>query len=219
MATRMRLVATAVGLCCWSALDTALAEFEFEPLHRSDRLPVLGLDILVGGAFGGQETAFATYTDGSTSTIEAGKGGFVGGGVRWTPWWYEELFALGAALDVGYKSTGIYASNGTIELTRVPGTLTVRGLLSIVRSFSLVVGVGGVVEFSPHLSGSGIAYTLDEYGETAVGGVVNAGLLYEAMPHIGVELTGDARFMDIEFPDVTLNANSFGFQCGLHLFL
>lgn len=218
MFVRTGWVATGLGLCCWLQVKAGFAGFEFEPFHRSDRLPVLGLDILVGAGFGGEQTAFATYSDGSTSSIEAGKGGFVGGGLRWTPLWYEELFAVGLAVDVGYKSTGIYASNGTIELTRVPTTLTARGLLSVVQSFSLLVGGGGVVEFAPHLEGSGIAYTLDEYGSTAIGGVINAGLLYEAMPHLGVELTGDARFMDMEFSDVTLNANSIGFQCGLHLF-
>jgi hypothetical protein len=200
-----------------SSTNVASAEgFEFNATHREDGLRVLAVGVIIGGAFGGAPTVLATYTDGTESSIEAGKGAFVGAGLRWTPLWYEQLLGLGLALDVGWKGTGIYADNGNVYFTRAPVTLTARGLLALAPTFSFLAGAGGTFELAPHLHGDGIASALDVRFDPPLGGVLEAGLMWEAMPHIGIELTGNARFLRYHWENGSLDGKSLGFMLGLH---
>jgi hypothetical protein len=209
--------AASVALVTFLTVSAATAApFEFDAIQREDGLRVLAFGVLVGAAFGGERTVLATYTDGSQSTIEAGKGAFVGGGVRWTPLWYEKLVGLGLALDVGWKGTGIYAENGNVYFTRVPLTLTARGSLALAQTFSFFAGAGGTLELAPYLHGDGVATGLDVHFDTPVGGVLEVGLMWEAMHHIGIELKGDAKFIRYHWADGSLDGNSFGFLLGVY---
>jgi hypothetical protein len=211
------LGAASAALATLLTMNVAKADsFEFNATQREDGLRVLAFGVLVGAASGGDQTVLATYTDGSQSSFKAGQGAFVGGGVRWTPLWYQQLVGLGLALDVGWKGTGIYATNANIYFTRVPVTLTARGSLALAETFSFFAGAGGTLELAPHLQGDGQASSLDVRFDTPLGGVVEVGLMWEAMQHIGIELLGDVRFLRYHSTAGSLDGKSLGFLLGLH---
>jgi len=199
------------------AVNVAKADsFEFNAADREDGLRVLAFGVVVGAAFGGDQTVLATYTDGSQSSFNAGQGAFVGGGVRWTPLWYRQLVGLGLALDIGWKGTGIYAENANVYFTRVPVTLTARGSLALAETFSFFAGAGGTLELAPHLQGDGQASGLDIKFDAPIGGVVEVGLMWEALYHVGIEFLGDARFLRYRSTAGSLDGKSLGFLLGLH---
>jgi len=207
------------------AAGTAQAEEKpptaFAPAaQQGDILSTFGLHIAAGFSFGGDELATVTYADGSTSTLYAGQGIYVGGGVTWTPLWLNDRLGFGLGYDVGYRlGTTFSNSDGTIEMERIPMSLTVRGLVALAANYHFLLAAGPVVEFGPKVYGTGVANVQELRFSDAVGGIVEAGILFGAPLAVGGEITG--RFTGIEYsaPAGTASGISGGVNFALHFFL
>lgn len=189
--------------------------------QQGDILSTFGLHIGAGFSFGGDELATVEYSDGSSSTLYAGQAIYVGGGITWTPLWLNDRIGLGLGYDVGYKlGTTFSNSDGTFEMERIPMVLSARGLVAIAANYHFLLAAGPVLELGPKVYGTGVA---SGYGEVrfsdAVGGMVEAGILFGAPLAVGGEITG--RFTGIEYSAAGGSASgiSGGVNFALHFFL
>jgi len=188
--------------------------------QQGDVLSTFGVHINAGFAFGGDTLATVTYSDGSTSSLEAGEGISVAGGVTWTPLWPTDRLGFGLGYDVGYKlGTTFSNSDGTLEMERIPMSLSVRGLLAIAANYHFLLALGGVAEFGPHVYGTGVATGSNLRFSDAFGGMAEAGILFGAPLALGGEITG--RFTAIEYSAMGNKASglSGGINFGVHFFL
>jgi len=193
----------------------------FAPAAQAgDVLSTFGLHIGAGFTFGGDEIITLIYSDGSTSTLYAGQGLSIGGGVTWTPLWLNDRVGLGLGYDVGYK-LGTTSSNadGTIEMERVPMVLSVRGLVALAANYHFLLAAGGVAEFGPHVYGTGVATGSDLRFSDAFGGMIEAGILFGAPLSLGAEITGRFTAIEYEAMGEKLSGLSGGMNFALHFFL
>lgn len=189
--------------------------------QNGDVLSTFGIHIGAGFGLGGDTLAEVTYADGSTSELKAGQGLWVGGGLTWTPWWPTDRLGFGLGYDVGYKlgTTGGNA-NGAIEFERIPMMLSARGLVALAGNYHFLLAGGGIVEFGPKLYGTGAASSITEARfSDAVGGMVEAGILFGRPLGVGGEITGRATIIEYDFQGTTVSGLSGGMNFNLHFFL
>jgi hypothetical protein len=220
-----RALAVSIGIGTLTLASIAHAEGKpptaFAPAAQGgDILSTFGVHVYAGFAGGGDTIYEVTYTDGSTSSLDAGEGVMVGGGLTWTPFWFTDRLGLGFGYDVGYKlgTTG-QAANGSINLERVPMVLSARGLLAIAGNYHLLLGVGGVAEFGVHLYGDGVATGIDGRFNDAFGGMAELGVLFGAPLALGAEITGRFTMLEYSAPGGTASAMSGSANFALHFFL
>lgn len=109
--------------------------------------PIYGV-LNLGLDFGGDTLITVYLTDGSTDSIEAGTGVYISGGLGTT-------FSEGkydGQVTFGYKTTGISASNGSLDWTRFP--LEVLGYYNYDK---LRLGGGITYHLNSTLEGTGVA--------------------------------------------------------------
>lgn len=188
--------------------------------QEGDVLSTFGVHVYAGFAGGGDTIYEVTYTDGSTSSLDAGEGLMLGGGLTWTPLWLTDRLGLGLGYDVGYKlgTTG-QAANGSINLERVPMTLSARGLFAIAGNYHLLLAAGGVAEFGVHLYGDGVATGIDGRFSDAFGGMAELGVLFGAPLAVGAEITGRFTMIEYSANGVTVSGMSGAANFALHFFL
>jgi hypothetical protein len=138
---------------------------------------MFGLTLSFGFAFGGDEVAAATYSDGSEASIRAGSGGLIGIGVVLMPV-RSEGHSLGVAVDQSVKFTQISARNASISLTRFPLVASLRYDYAFSDTWHLALGGGFVYEYGISLTGDGDFDGLDVEIENAAGWMGEAGVAY-----------------------------------------
>lgn len=118
-----------------------------------------------GFDFGGDTMVTAVFTDGSTQTIKANEGLYLGGGGAIVNDARDWEFHL----TLAYKFTMIDAANGDVEWTRLP-----LEALAFYRFDKIRLGGGLAYHISPRLEGSGVVGGLDVKFKNATGVVLQA---------------------------------------------
>jgi hypothetical protein len=171
-----------------NALHKSLAALAFAlaaaaPAARAqDVRPVLKLGI----DFGGDTLVTAVFTGGSSETIKANEGFYIGGGAL-------ILFAneIEAEVSLSYKTASITASNGDIEFTRLP-----LDALVFYRFPDFRVGGGLTYHLNPKLSGSGVVGGLNVNFDDALGLVLQGEYLF---PSKGPKMTIGGRYTMLDY--------------------
>lgn len=118
-----------------------------------------------GFDFGGDTMVRAVFVDGSTQTIKANEGVYLGGGGAIVNEGRDWEFHL----TLAYKFTMIDASNGDVEWTRFP-----LEALAFYRFQKIRLGGGLAYHINPRLEGSGVVGGLDVKFKNAAGAVLQA---------------------------------------------
>ena len=171
----------------------ALAIAAAAPLgsHAVDVRPVLksGID------FGGETIASATFSNGSTETIKANDGFYVGGGASFLL--DSKDVEIETTLSIKYDS--INASNGDITWTRYP-----LEVLAFYRMPKFRLGGGLTYHISPKLKASGAAGNFNVKVDDAAGVVLQADYLLTR------KLTLGGRYTILEYKANGVPAKSNG---------
>lgn len=152
----------------------------------------------MGYEMGGDKVVEVVYTDGSSDSINGGDGFFLNVGSL-TELTNEGDWQLG--LSVGFKYSGITASNGDISLTRFPVQATIYKDLDEHR-----FGLGFVYHSGITLDGSGEGSWVNDYSDdltSQVGVEVQYGYSFNPYWSLGVRYTSitytsDALDKDID---------------------
>lgn len=166
----------------------------------------LALVLSLGFEFGGEKIVDVTYTNGSSSSIEAGRGISLNGGVIYRP---EESSALGDFEfqgTVGGKFTSTKeATNGNITWSHWP-----IDALAFWRKDDQPYRLGGGVtgHFGNKLEGSGVASAINVSVDNAVGFVVAGDYFYGAEKNVMI----GGRYTSIKYKanGSTVDGNNFG---------
>ena len=123
--------------------------------------------LLKGGFdFGGDTLVPVTFQDGTTETLKANEGFYVGGGVAYIFLNYN----FEAELSASWKYVGVTASNGDVSFTRFPLEAIVFYPWSWGR-----VGGGLTYHLNPEISSSGVvSSSVNAEYDNALGGIIQA---------------------------------------------
>jgi len=119
----------------------------------------------LGFDFGGDTLVTAVFTDGSSQSVKANEGIYLGGGVSIVPGWYDMVIEL----SIAWKWTGVTAENGEINWTRYPLEALV---FHRVQQFRF--GGGLTYHINPKLDGSGVVGGLNVKFKDALGFILQA---------------------------------------------
>jgi hypothetical protein len=152
--------------------------------------------------FGGDTIAQVTFTDGSTDSIKANDGFYIGGGA---------LIGTGienveVELSLAYKYSSINASNGDITWTRFPAEALV-----FYRFPNFRVGGGPTYHLSPKLEGSGVVGGLNVSVDNALGVVLQADYLLTRT----ITLGGRYTLLDYKANGASARSDGVGISFGI----
>ena len=150
------------------ALPWAARAAEIRPLFNA------GFD------FGGDTMVTALFGDGSTETIKANEGVYLGGGAAIITDARDWEFHV----TLAYKFTMIDATNGDVEWTRFP-----LEALAFYRLQKVRLGGGLAYHLSPKLEGSGVVGGLNVKFKDAAGAVLQADWLVTDALALGIRYT------------------------------
>jgi len=144
---------------------------------------------------GGDTIVTAIFTNGSTKSIKANEGLYLGGGASWL----SDSKDIETELTANVKYTSITAGNGDITWTRIP----LEGLV-FYRAPKFRVGGGLTYHLSPKLSGSGVAGGLNVNVDDALGVVLQGDWLITQKMSVGL------RYTNLSYKANGVKANSDG---------
>ena len=133
-----------------------------------------------GFDFGGDTMVRAVFVDGSTETIKANEGVYLGGGAAILSDQRDWEFHL----TLAYKFTMIDAANGDVEWTRFP-----LEALAFYRLQKVRFGGGLAYHLNPKLEGSGVVGGLNVKFKNAAGAVLQADWLVTDALALGLRYT------------------------------
>jgi hypothetical protein len=136
--------------------------------------------VKAGYDFGGDTLVTVTFSDGSTETVKANEGFYLGGGASIV----SDSKRIEMELSLAYKFSLINASNGDIEFTRLPLEAVVFYRWDRVR-----LGGGLTYHIKPELEGSGIASPIDVEFDDALGFVLQGDYRVTDKMAIGLRYT------------------------------
>ncbi len=167
--------------------------------------PLIGAGI----EFGGDKLVDVTYTDGSKSGIEAGRGLLLVGGVvvnlfETTP----HTFETQASVGIKWTSTK-EATNGSVDFFRWP-----IELLGFYRNTenNFRLGGGPVYQFGNELKGSKDAAIASSKFKNAVGLVIEGDYFVGSRKNMGLGLRFTSIKYQAETLPITVSANTLGFN-------
>jgi hypothetical protein len=134
----------------------------------------------LGYDFGGDTVVTALFTDGSTKSIKANDGLFMGVGASFL----NDAKNLEAEVSITYKFQTISASNGDIHFTRFP-----LDALVFYRQYQFRVGGGLTYHMSPKLEGTGVVGGLNVNFQDALGGILQVDYLFGPTVAVGLRYT------------------------------
>jgi len=146
--------------------------------HAVDVRPMLK----AGFDFGGDKLITVIFADGSTKSINANEGLYFGGGVSIL----SDSKDIETEVSLSYKTTGINASNGSVDWTRFPLEVLVFYRLPQFR-----LGGGLTYHLSPKLSGSGVT-SVNLTFDNSAGFVLQADYLLQ-------KITVGLRYTSLEY--------------------
>jgi hypothetical protein len=156
-----------------------------------------------GFDFGGDTIVTARFTDGSTRSIKANQGFYVGGGASVL----NDDGTLEAELSLSYKMGLISANNGDLKFTRLP-----LEALGFYRWTHFRLGGGLTYHINPRLEGSGVASNVTHSFDNAAGFVLQGDYLFTPKFSVG------ARYTNIKYkqtnPSATFKGDGVGVTIG-----
>jgi hypothetical protein len=184
------------------------------PVQEPQTHPLFGINAAVGAVFGGDNLMSATFTDGSTADLRAGRGAILSIGAMATPLWAGPV-GLGLGADIGIKYTSITASNGTVSLTRFPLVLSAHALFDVSHHWFVLAAGGLHHELGVNLSGDGLASGLSVDFDSSWGGMGEVGAYY-ARRHLGG--SGTIRYTSVHYSigGQTFDASNVGIFGAIH---
>jgi hypothetical protein len=144
--------------------------------HAMDIRPLLK----AGFDFGGDTLVTVLFSDGSSETIKANEGFYIGGGASIV----TDSKRVEIELSLAYKFSVIDADNGDVEFTRIPFEA-----LAFYRWDKVRLGGGLTYHINPELEGSGIAAPVDVNFDDALGFVLQADYGFTDRMAIGLRYT------------------------------
>lgn len=179
----------AVIVCaCTAAVPAASVAQDFRPMVKA------------GYDFGGDTVVTAVFTNGSTKSIKANEGLFVGGGVSIM----NDARNLQGEVSLSYKFQSIDASNGSIDFTRFP-----LDMLVFYRESRFRFGGGLTYHMSPKVKGSGVVGGLNVDFKDALGVILEADYLVWRDMAVGLRYT-ILEYKTATGPAATANSDGFG---------
>jgi hypothetical protein len=175
-----------------------MPDMEEPPRHSSEDSeshPLFGLNGALGLAFGGDNLITATFADGSTRDLPAGRGVILSVGAMATPLWAGPV-GLGLGVDIGVKYTSISASNGTASFTRFPLVLSAHALFDVTHHWYILAAGGLHHELGVSLTGDGLFSGLSADFDSNWGGMAELGAFY-AKKHLGA--SGTIRYTSARY--------------------
>lgn len=154
----------------------------------------------LGYDFGGDDLLKVTYVGGDTSTIKAGNGFYIKGGISMPVNSAKDLEVVGL---IGWKYDGVTGANGDAKLSRMPIDIDLRYTMDKHRF------TGGITkDLSIDFSGSGV---LSGVG-TTLDSQLGFALQYEYMLDSGIGIGARYTSLKYDVPDYndTVDASSFG---------
>jgi hypothetical protein len=136
--------------------------------------------IKAGFDFGGDKLVTATFTSGSTDSIKANELFYFGAGISIL----ADSKDIETELTIGYKFDSINANNGDIKFTRYP-----LEALVFYRFPKYRLGGGLTYHFSPKVSGSGVASSINGNFDDSLGFVLQADYLITQKVSVGGRYT------------------------------
>lgn len=157
-------------------------------------------ELVAGFDFGGDDLLKVTYTSGDTTTIKAGDGFYIKGGVSTPIGMANNLELVGL---IGWKYTSVTGSNGDAQLQRFPLDVNVRYTMEQHR-FSAGITKDLSIDFSGSGVLSGVGTTLDSQ--------LGFSLQYEYVMESGLGVGARYTSLKYDVPDFndTVDAGSFG---------
>ena len=166
------------GLRSFIALSAAAAALAAAPAHAVDVRPMLK----AGYDTGGDKLLTVTFTDGSTKSIRANEGLFVGAGASIV----NDTKDIEAELSLSAKFTAVSASNGDVTWTTFP-----LDALVFYRFPNVRVGGGLTYHINPKISSSGVTLVpSDVQVDNALGYVLQADYRFGEKIGLGLRYTG-----------------------------
>ncbi len=163
------------------ALALAVAALAATPARAADVRPMLK----AGVDFGGDPVIKVPLSDGSTRTIRANEGFFLGGGASIV----NEEKDLEAEISLSLKGRAVNADNGNVTWTTVP-----LDALVFYRLPSFRLGGGLTYHINPQLSGSEAGATIvsanNAQFDNALGVILQADYRFGDKIGLGLRLTG-----------------------------
>ena len=170
--------------------------------HSQDIRPMLK----VGFDFGGDTLATVTFTDGSTQSIKANQGFYLGGGASIL---LSNPKDIEVEVALSYKEDSITAANGEVKFTRIP--LDALVFYRLPEHFR--VGGGLTYHLNPTLSTSGVVGNINVNFDDALGWVLQAEYLLPPRTLRTPKMTVGARYTVIDYKTstgVTAKSNGVG---------
>jgi hypothetical protein len=149
---------------------------------------------------GGDTLVTAVFTNGSTQSIKANDGLYVGGGVSIL----NDAKDLQGEVTLSYKIESIDANNGSIEFTRFP-----LEALVFYRESRFRLGGGLTYHLSPKVKGSGIVGGLNVEFKDALGVILQADYLVWREMAVGLRYTM-LEYKTASGPAGTAKSDGFG---------
>jgi hypothetical protein len=164
--------------------------------------------VMAGADFGGDTLRTVLFTDGSSETIKANEGLFLGGGASII----NESKSLEFQATLAFKFNSVTAKNGDIIWSRIP-----LEFLAFYRGSRVRLGGGLTYHLSPELNGSGQASNLDVKYDNALGFVLEGDYLFASDGSWAGTFLG-LRFTSLKYKEKTsgtsYNSNGIGAQIG-----
>jgi hypothetical protein len=134
----------------------------------------------LGYDFGGDTLVTAVFTDGSTKSIKANEGFFMGAGASIL----NDTGNVEGELSISYKFQTIDANNGNLQFTRFP-----LDALVFYRQYQFRVGGGLTYHVNPKVEGSGTAAGLNASYKDALGAILQGDYLFGPTVAVGLRYT------------------------------
>lgn len=185
-----------------------------EPQPPAAPHPGSGFLLTLGGAFGGDELAKATYTNGDTATLSAGGGLVLAAGGMLTPLWIRNKVGLGLGAEIGWKYQTIGDSSRSISMSRFPMVLQLHSFLPLSQTWFLRPAFGIHKELAPTISD-------DSYGtidlESPVGWMAELGVYSMSTWHLGWSVAVRFTSVHYTFRADRLDGNNVGVNLTMHI--
>jgi hypothetical protein len=185
------------------------------PPPREDRDPILGLNLALGVALGGDELGRAEYDDGTQGSLGAGNGVVLSMGVMVTPLWFGSRVGLGLGGDLSWKYTSLSGRNGVLSLNRFPLVASLHVLVEVAPRWYVMASGGVQHEAGIELDGRGVFGGIHRRPDGQLGAMAELGAFY-ARREIGAEVTLRYTATSFEIAGDTIDASSVGLFGAVH---
>jgi hypothetical protein len=175
--------------------------------------PGNGFLIMMGLATGGDELAYARYTNGDRDSLCAGSGFILATGGMVTPLWIHRAVGLGVGAEIGWKYDFVGESDRSVSFSRFPLVLEGHAFVPLGETWFLRPAFGVHKELASTLSGEGASV---DFG-SPVGWMGEVGFYNMNTWHLGIGFAARFTWMHYTIGSDRLDANNLGANLTFHI--